>query len=60
MLAMNPKMWFKAIDPLVEIYQEEKRKPTEKEAKESREIAHKAVLSTTAQNLVIIVLSLVV
>ena len=56
---MNPKLWFKAIDPLVRIYQEEKRLPTEKEAKESREIAHKAVYLSIVQNIGIMLLSLI-
>lgn len=43
------------MDPLVKIYQVEKRKPTEQETQASRKIAKQAVLTATIQGLAVIV-----
>lgn len=53
-------MWFKALDPLVLIYQEEKRQPTEEEKEKSLAIAKEAVFKATLQNFVIMVVSIFV
>ena len=52
---MNSNLWFKVMDPLVKIYQVEKRKPTEQETQASRKIAKQAVLTATIQGLAVIV-----
>lgn len=57
---MNPKLWFKAMNPLVQIYQVEKRQPTEEEAEKSFEVAKEGVFKTAAVNVIIILVSLLV
>ena len=59
-LALNPKVWFKTLDPLVQIYQEEKRKPTKEEAERARAIAKQAVMGSIAKNILIILVSQIV
>ena len=48
------------MDPLVQIYQVEKRKPTEEEAQKSFNVAKEAVFISVAQNIVVILVSMIV
>ena len=47
------------MDPLVQIYQVEKRQPTEEEEQKSSKVAKEAVFISVAQNIVLILVSMI-
>ena len=56
-LSMDPKLWFEIMDPLVEIYQEQKRQPTEAEKLACQIKARKAVWEAAIRAMVILTIA---
>ncbi len=55
---MNPPLWFEIMDPLVDIYQVQKRKPTLAEETHMRSLAQKGVRTAVLQMHVLLLLYL--